>query len=121
MLKQLELNIQTKLNNEAFNDILLRGQIVLLLWRHCKKVLNAETKLLFDPLQLFSRLISIAQPANKFKEYFKYELIQEPTSIFKDGFMRESHKSDLKNTANFESSPASNTVVDGGALHHQVS
>ena len=36
--------------------------------------------------------------------------------------MRESHKSDLKNTTNFETSPASNIVVDdGGALLHQVS
>ena len=41
--------------------------------------------------------------------------------------MRESHKSDLKNihnyinAHNFETYPASETVVDGGALLHQVS
>ena len=85
-------------------------------------MLNAKTKLLLNPFRLLSRLISIAERKNKFKEYFKYELIQEPTSLFKDGFMRESHKSDLKNTTNFETSPASNIVVDdGGALLHQVS
>ena len=49
------------------------------------------------PPQLFSRLISIAERTKKFSEYFKYQLTQEPTSLFKDGFMHESHKSDLKN------------------------
>ena len=38
----------------------------------------------------------IVERTKKFKEYFKYELTQEPTS-FKDGFMHESRKSDLKN------------------------
>ena len=37
MLKQLVVNIQTKLDNKAFNNISLRAQIVLLLWWHCKK------------------------------------------------------------------------------------
>ena len=80
----------------------------------------------FDPLRLFSRLISIAERPKKIKEYFKYELTQEPTSFFKDGFMRESHKSDLKNILienvhNFETYPTCKIVVDGGALLHQVS
>ena len=79
----------------------------------------------FDPLRLFSRLISIAKQTKKFKEYFKYELTQEPTSLFKDGFMRRSY-SDLKNILienvhNFETYPTSKIVVDGGALLHQVS
>ena len=52
--------------------------------------------------------------------------MQEPTSLFKDGFMLESHKSDIKNNIiekayNFESYPASKIVVDGGVLLHQVS
>ena len=80
----------------------------------------------FDPLQLFSRLTSITERTNKFKEYFKYELTQESTSLFNDGSMRESHKSDLKNifsekAHNFETYPASKIVIDGGALPHQVS
>ena len=79
----------------------------------------------FDPFRLFSRLISIAEQTKKIKENFKYELLQEPTSLFKDGFMRESHKSDLKNILienahNFETYPANKFVVDGGALLHQV-
>ena len=79
-----------------------------------------------DLLHLFSRLISIAERTNKFKEYFNYELTQKPTSLFNDGFMRESHKSDRKNILienlhNFETYPGSKIVVDGGALLYQVS
>ena len=80
----------------------------------------------FDLFGLFSRLISIAERTKEFKEYFKCEPAQDPTSIFKDRFMRESHKSDLKNilienVLNFETYPASKIVVDGCALLHQVS
>ena len=50
-----------------------------------------------DFLRLSSILISIAERTNKFKECFKYELKQEPTSLVRDGFMCESRKSDLKN------------------------
>ena len=96
---------------------LSRNQIVLLLWWHCRKVLNVKMKLyILTPLRLFSRLISIAERTKKFKEYFNYELTQEPTSLFKDGFMRESHKSDLKNILienahNFETYPTNKFVV----------
>ena len=70
----------------------------------------------FDPFRLFSRLISIAEQTKKIKENFKYELLQEPTSLFKDGFMRESHKSDLKNILienahNFETYPTNKFFV----------
>lgn len=69
-----------------------------------------------------SRLILIAERKNKFKGYyFKYELIQEPTS-FKAGFVRETHKSDLKNIPienahNFETFYASKIVVGGEVLY----
>ena len=80
----------------------------------------------FDLFGLFSRLISIAERTKKFKEYFKCELAQDPTSISKDRFMRESHKSNLKNILienfrNFETYPTNKIVVDGGALLYQVS
>ena len=80
----------------------------------------------FDPIQLFLRLISIAEQTKKFQVYFKYELTQEHTSLFKDGFMHESHKSDLKNILienvhNFETHPTSKIVVNRGVLLHQVS
>ena len=98
---------------------------MLLLWRHFKKCVKYNEVVNFDPLSVFSTLISVVEWTNTSKEHFKYELTQEPTSLLKDGFMRESHKSDLKNIIienphNFETYPASKIVVDGGALVHGI-
>ena len=70
--------------------------------------------------------INFNSRTDKFKEYFQYELPQDSTSLFKDRFMCESHKSDLKNifienARNFKTYPDSKIVVEGGALLHQVS
>ena len=119
-------NIQTKLDNKAFNDISFKKSNCVITLVALQKSVKCKNEIVhFDPLRLFSRLISIAERTKKFKEYFKYELTQEPTSLFKDGFMRESHKSDLKNILienvhNFETYPTSKIVV-GGALLYQVS
>ena len=74
-----------------------RGQIVLLLWWHCKSVKYKGEVVHFNFLPLFLRLTSIAEWISKFTEHFKYELTQEPISLFKDGFLRKSHKTDLEN------------------------
>ena len=111
-------NTKTKLDNKPFNDISFkRSNYVITLVALQKSVKCNNEVVHFDPLQLFSRLTSIAERTNKFKEYFKFELTQEPTSLFKDGFMRNSHKPDLKNilienARNFETYPASKIVVD---------
>ena len=120
-------NIPTKLANKAFNDIpFKKSNCVITLVALQKRVKCKNEIVHFDPLWLFSRLISIAERTKKFKEYFKCELTQEPTSLFKNGFMRESRKSDLKNILienvhNYETYPTSKIVVNWGALLHQVS
>ena len=96
---------------------------MLLLWWNFKKSVKYNEVVNFDPLSVFSRLISVVERTNTSNEYFKYELTQGPTSLLKDGFMRESQKSDLKNIIienahNFETYPASKIVVDEGALVH---
>ena len=90
---------------------------MLLLWWNFKKRVKYNEVVNFDPLSVFSRLISVVERTNTSNEYFKYELTQGPTSLLKDGFMRESQKSDLKNIIienahNFETYPASKIVVD---------
>ena len=50
---------------------------------------------------------------------------QEPTSLFKDSFMRKPNKSDLAKVITHDvehltSLPTGKKVVDGGALLHQV-
>ena len=98
---------------------------MLLLWWNFKKSVKYNEVVNFDPLSVFSRLISVVERTNTSNEYFKYELTQGPTSLLKDGFMRESQKSDLKNIIienahNFETYPASKIVVDEGALVHGI-
>ena len=98
---------------------------MLLLWWNFKKSAKYNEVVNFDPLSVFSRLISVVERTNTSNEYFKYELTQGPTSLLKDGFMRESQKSDLKNIIienahNFETYPASKIVVDEGALVHGI-
>ena len=120
-------NIHTELDNKYFNDISFkRSDCVVTLVALQKSIKTNGETLHFDPLRLFSRLIFTAERTDKFIDYFQYELTQEPTALFKDGFMRESHKSDVKNillenTRIFENYPSSKIVVDGGALLHQVS
>ena len=120
-------NIQTKLDNKAFNDTSFKKSNCVITLVALQKSANCKNGIVhFDPLRLFSRLISIAERTKKIKQYFKYELTEEPTSLFKDGFMGESYKFDLKNILienvhNFETYPVSKIVVNGGALLHQVS
>ena len=119
--------IQTRLDNKAFNDISFKKSNCVITLVALQKSVKCKNEIVhFDPFRLFSRLISIAEQTKKIKENFKYELLQEPTSLFKDGFMRESHKSDLEkilieNVHNFETYPTSKIVVDGGAPLHQAS
>ena len=78
-----------------------------------------------EPLILFTRLTAIIQRDGKVEENFRYELTPEPTTLFRDGMMRKSGKSVLRNhlLQKFPSSecPSSEScVVDGGALLHKV-
>ena len=91
-----------------------------------KSVKCKDEVVYFNFLPLFLRLISTAEWTSKFTEHFKYELTQEPISLFKGGFLRKSHKTDLdniliENTHNIETYLSSKIVVDGDVLLHQVS
>ncbi len=46
-------------------------------------------------MKLFSRLIAIVQREEDMTPYFRYELTPIPTSLFKDGVMRKTQKSQL--------------------------
>ena len=115
--KTIGANLQTKLDKQAFNGISFKKSNCVITLVALQKSVKCKNEIVhFDPFRLFSRLISIAEQTKKIKENFKYELLQEPTSLFKDGFMRESHKSDLKNILienahNFETYPTNKFVV----------
>ena len=53
-------------------------------------VTESEKKHLnIDPSILFNRLLVITQRSSDMELYFKYELAAQPTSIFKDNYMRK--------------------------------
>ena len=71
------------------------------------------------------KLIAVVDRSNTVEECFEYELTQEPTSLFKDSFMRKPKKSDLAKFLTYgvehlKSLPIGKKVVDGGAVLHQV-
>ena len=66
-------NIKTKLGNKPFNNISFkRSNCVITLVALQKSVKCKYEVVHFDLLRLFTRLLSIAERTNKFKEYFKY-------------------------------------------------
>ena len=84
-----------------------------------------NTNIQIDPTSLFTRLIAVVDRSNTVEECFEYELTQEPTSLFKDSFMRKPNKSDrakviTRDVEHLTSLPTGKKVVDGGALLHQV-
>ena len=77
-----------------------------------------------DPVILFTRLTALFQREDCTVEHFDYELTPEPASIFKDGMMRKSDTSVLRNVIldKIESSKdlTKVCVLDGGTLLHKV-
>ena len=88
-------------------------------------VKSDKTTVHIDPNILFTRLTVIVQSEDDIDAQFFYELTPEPTTLFKDGFMRKSSKSVLRNSFLTKVFPAVTTdadvcVIDGGALLHKV-
>ena len=78
-----------------------------------------------QPPGLFSRLLALVDRSENMEEYFEYEFIQEPTSLFKDQPLRKPNKSNLakiitEDAISLDTIPPSKIVIDGGALLHQV-
>ena len=77
-----------------------------------------------DPVILFTRLTALFQRDDCLVEHFGYELTPEPTSIFRDGMMRKSNKSVLRNVILGKTESSKDLtkvcVLDGGAFLHKV-
>ena len=120
----IAIKTQTKVDKKIFSKISFkRSGCVVTLVALQKSVKCNDKVIYFDPLRLFTRLISILEQTHKLKECFQYELTLEPTALFKDGFMCESNKYNFKkilieNAHNFETYPKINIVLDGGLLFH---
>ena len=84
-----------------------------------------KEKVHVDPLLLFSRLLVLVEREADMKSYFKYELTPFPTSLFENGMMRKTAKSNLAKAIKQNISPNKptfyqlNHILDGGALLHK--
>ena len=78
-----------------------------------------------NPMTLFSRVVVLVVRENDIASYFFYELLPNPTSLFKNGIMRDPKKSKLreyltKNVNQTELPGAAVHFIDGRVLLHLV-
>ena len=78
---------------------------------------NTET-IPIDSNGLFSRLVALGQRESSIESCFRYELAAEPMSLFKNGMMWKSNKSELKKSItsdviSLDKVPTKNFVIDG--------
>ena len=94
-IEEVGANIQEKLNNIHVTEASLKRKDQVRSLNHLQPAIQIEKKIYIDPMKLFSRLIAIVQREEDMIPYFSYELTAIPTSLFKDGAMRKTQKSQL--------------------------
>ena len=125
LAEKIDLNIHQKLDNIIVADgKIKRNDRIQTLASLYNKVGKKHKEINVNPVNLFTRLIAVAQRDKDISTYFKYELTAEPTSLFKEGLMRKPDKPQLRGalvdvTAEV-SEPSGEYVLDGGALIHKV-
>ena len=118
-------SIQETLDNVCIEDAKIHRKDQVKTLNSLRPAIAIEKKSVhIDSVILFTRLTALFQREDCIVEHFGYELTPEPTSIFKDGMMRKSNKSVLRNVIldKIESSKdlTKVCVLDGGALLHKV-
>ena len=127
--EHIGMKIQQDLDNLAVNKSVVKRskQVKSLAVLRPGVQVNSVT-IHVNPTVLFQRLIMLIERSEDMTSYFEYELTPEPTSLFKDRFMRKPNKALLgkaltktSSTTHSEMAEATNYVLDGGALLHKVS
>ena len=125
-IEEVGASIQRKLNNICVTEASLKRNDQVRSLNHLQPAILIEKKKYhIDPMKLFSRLIAIVQREDDMIPYFSYELTAIPTSLFKDGLMRKTQKSQLAKLVASDVQPAecnmrTSYVIDGGALLRKV-
>ena len=118
--------IHEQIDEKNFNEVSFkRSDCIKTLASLQTRLVIQDTNVQIDPYGLFTRLIAVVERSNTVEECFEFELTVEPTSLFKDSFMRKPNKSDLAKFITYEveyldNLPQSKIVIDGGALLHRV-
>ena len=123
--EKVGMQIQESLDNLTFNQAIVKRSMKVKTLTMLKPGVKINTETVHvDPNILFQRLIILIERSEDMTSYFEYELTPEPTSLFKDGFMRKPNKALLgraltKNSSN-TTQETTKIVLDGGALLHRV-
>ncbi len=124
--EEVGARIQKKLDHVSIAQASLKRKDQVKSLNHLQPGIQIDKeKCLINPTTLFSRLIAIIQREEDLSPYFCYELTAFPTSLFKDGIMRKTQKSQLAKIITSDVQPAecnarTKYVIDGGALLHKV-
>ena len=119
-------NIQRNIDGQNFKKITFKKtNCIVTLTSLLQGIRCREETVHINSDHLFARLLAIAERSQEIEPCFQYQFTQEPTSLFKDGIMRKSIKSDLaklltKRAISLENLPdQSKYVIDCGALLHR--
>ena len=122
LAEEIWINICQKIDNiiVAAAKIKRNDRIKTLASLYNKVMLGKHKGININPINLFTRLIAVAQPEEDISTYLKFELTAAPTSLFKEGLMQKPDNPQLRRalvdvTAEV-SEPSGNYVLDGGAL-----
>ena len=122
--------IQTSLDDVRYNDASIRRKEQVKILQSLQLTTNAtqEVDPSIDPSIMFNRMVTVTAREDDIEEFFKYELTQEPMSLFKGGLMRKPDKASLRKIIMPETNVVQKEdikncymyVIDGGSLLHRV-
>ncbi len=124
--EEVGARIQKKLDHVSIAQASLKRKDQVKSLNHLQPGIQIDKeKCQINPTNLFSRLIAIIQREEDLSPYFCYELTTFPRSLFKDGIMRKTQKSQFAKIITSDVQPAecnarTKYVIDGGALLHKV-
>ena len=126
-VEEVDQKIQEKFDSKSFTDVSIRRSDEVKTLDALRPEITLEGhRESVNLMILYMRLISIMQRENNIERFFDFELTPEPATLFKDGLMRKTNKSVLRNilmkdVERESTTNAENCVIDGGALLHKVS
>jgi len=122
-VEEVGADIMHHIDGLCFTDVRLKRKDQIRTLAHVTTSVSGSKKHLsiVDPSILFHRLLVIMQRSADMEHYFSYELSAQPTSLFKDNFMRKTDKSQLAKEIRTEMTTSllpqrSVPVINGGYL-----
>ena len=120
--------MQAALNNAVYKNASINRKDQVKMFRSLlhDNTVSQTVDATVDPNSMFSKMTTVAAREYNIEEFFHYELIQEPMSLFKNGMIRKSDKPSIRKVIMPEEDSIKKDdirncdiyVLDGGALLH---